>query len=130
MWSQNNNLLINTEKTSAILFHFYTFRPVIRPHIVLNNSEIAYKYISKLRFLGINITENLKRNVHIRSLCLNLHKASYIIKTLRHVLMPFVLRHIYFAEFQSLLSYGIISWGGESESIKVCRMQRKGTLNS
>jgi len=40
--------------------------------------------------------------------------------------MPFVLRHTYFAKFQLLLRYGIISWGGESDNVKVCRMQKKG----
>jgi len=39
--------------------------------------------------------------------------------------MPFVLRHTYFAKFQLLLSCGIISWGGESDSVKACRMEKK-----
>jgi hypothetical protein len=82
LWFQNINILINTEKTRAVLFHFYTIRPVIRQHI-FDNSEIAY--ISKLRFLGINITENLKRNIHIQSLCLNLSKTYCVITSLTHV---------------------------------------------
>ena len=47
----------------AILFHFNKIWPEIRPRIVFNNSEIAYT--SKLRFLGINITEKLKWSFHI-----------------------------------------------------------------
>jgi hypothetical protein len=39
---QENNLLINTKKTVAILFHFNKIRFADRPHIVFNNSEIAY----------------------------------------------------------------------------------------
>ena len=52
-------------------------------------------------------------------------KVSYIIKSLRGVLSPFVLKSIYFAKFQSLLRYGIIFWGGETGSITVLRMQKR-----
>jgi len=56
IWFQNNNLLINTKKTMAMLFHSNQISPVVRIHVVFNNSKISYT--SKLRFLGINITEN------------------------------------------------------------------------
>jgi len=39
-----------------MLFHFNELRHVVRSRTVFNNSEIAYT--SKLRFLGINVTEN------------------------------------------------------------------------
>jgi hypothetical protein len=109
-WFQENNLLINTKKTVAMSFHFNKIRFADRPHIVFNNSEITYS--SELRFLGIDITENLKWNIHIQSLCSKLSKSSYIIKSLRGVLSPNMLRSIYFGKFQSLLRYGIICGGG------------------
>jgi hypothetical protein len=56
IWFQNNNLLINTKKTMVMLLHFNKISSVVRIHVVFNNSKIAYT--SKLRFLGINITEN------------------------------------------------------------------------
>jgi len=56
IWFQNNNLLISTKKTMAMLLHSNKISPVVRIHVVFNNSKIAYT--SKLRFLGINITEN------------------------------------------------------------------------
>ena len=40
----------------------------------------------------------------------------------------FVLRNIYFTKFQSLIMYGIILWVGESESVKVLKTQKKGSL--
>ena len=55
IWFQNN-LLTNTKKTMAMLFHSNKISPVVRTHVVFNNSKIAYT--SKLRFLSINITEN------------------------------------------------------------------------
>jgi len=56
IWFKNNNILINTKKTMAMLLHSNKISPVVRIHVVFNNSEIAYT--SKLRFLGINITDN------------------------------------------------------------------------
>jgi hypothetical protein len=76
--------------------------------------EIACK--PEVRFLVIYIIENLKWNVHDRSLHLSLSNVSYIIQTLEAVLSLCVLRNIYFAYFESSLKYGIIFWGGNSES--------------
>jgi hypothetical protein len=49
---------------------------------------------------------------HIKSLCLKLNKMYYIIKSLKEVTSLFTLRNVYFAKFQSLISYGLIFWGG------------------
>ena len=35
-----------------------------------------------------------------------------------------MLRNIYFTKFQSLISYGIILWDGERDSVKVLRIQK------
>jgi hypothetical protein len=48
-----------------------------------------------------------------------------MILSLRGDLILFKLRNIYFTKFQSLISYGIILWGGERESVKVLRIQKK-----
>ena len=82
--------------------------------MVFNNNEKAFK--PEVRFLGIYITENLKRNAHVHSLCSSLSKVSEIIKSLKAVLSPYMLRSIYFSYFQSRLRNGIIFWGGDSES--------------
>jgi hypothetical protein len=42
IWFQNNNLLINNKKTMAKLFHSNKISPLVRIHVVFNNSEIAY----------------------------------------------------------------------------------------
>jgi hypothetical protein len=38
-----------------------------------------------------------------------------------------MIRSIYYANFQSLMRYGIIFWGGDNESIKTIKLQ-KGIL--
>jgi hypothetical protein len=48
----------------------------------------------------------------------------YIIKILKDVVSLYILRNIYFAKFQYLVSYGLIFWGGESESSKILKIQK------
>jgi len=74
--------------------------------MLFNDTEIAFK--PKVMFLGIYITENLKWNVHVLSLCSSLSKVPYIIKSVKAVLSPYMLRSFCFAYFQSQFRYGRI----------------------
>jgi hypothetical protein len=53
-----------------------------------------------------------------------MNKACYIIKPLKDALCFYILGNTYFAKCQSLVSYGLIFWGGESESSKVLKIQK------
>jgi hypothetical protein len=94
-----------------------------KPVITFKNTDITYT--SQFKFLDVNITNNLKWSSHIQSLCLQLNKVYYIIKSLKDVVSSYILRNIYFAKFQSLVSYGLIFWGGEGESNKVLKIQKR-----
>jgi len=74
--------------------------------MLFNDTDIAFKL--KVMFLGIYITENLKWNVHVLSLCSSLSKVPYIIKSVKAVLSPYMLRSFCFAYFQSQSRYGRI----------------------
>jgi hypothetical protein len=87
------------------------------------NMNIAYK--SEIKFLGINITENLKWNVQLNKLCQKLSKMCYVIKTLKEVMSPYMIRYIYYAHFHSLLRYGIIFWGGDIVNNKKIKLQKR-----
>jgi hypothetical protein len=52
-----------------------------RPQVTFKNKGIAYK--SKLRFLGICITENIKWDGQVQSLSSKVSEVSYIIKSLK-----------------------------------------------
>ena len=93
------------------------------PKIVFKNVEISYT--SEVKFLGINISYNLKWNTHIQFLCSKLNKISYMISSLRGDLILFMLRNIYFTKFRSVIRYGIILWGGERESVKILKIQER-----
>jgi hypothetical protein len=57
IWLQTNDLIINIDKTFAKSFHSNQSRLPFKPRIMFQNTEIAYS--SELRFLCIDITENL-----------------------------------------------------------------------
>jgi hypothetical protein len=122
-WFSKNNLIVNIDKTKAMLFQLNINGILPGPNITFNNAGINYTL--QFRFLGINITSNLKWSTHIQTLCLNLSKVCYIIKALTNELSFGILRNIYFAKFPSLVRYGIILWGGEKESSKVLNMQKR-----
>jgi hypothetical protein len=75
MLFQENNLIINTEKTITMSFHYQQIKLPSRPQITFKNMDIACKL--ELRFLGIYITEKLQRDAQVRLLSSKLSKVSY-----------------------------------------------------
>jgi hypothetical protein len=94
-----------------------------RPKVTFNNLEIAYKL--DVRFLGLCITENLKWDAHIHAFSSKLCEVIYIIKSLKEIISPYIIKSIYYSNFQSSLRYGIIFWGGGSESKPVFKLQKR-----
>jgi hypothetical protein len=121
-WFQKNNLIINTGKTIAMSFHSKQMKHPSRPKVTFKNLGIAYK--SELRFLGLCITENLKWDAHMRALSSKLCKVIYIIKSLKEIISSYMVKSIYYSDFQSSLRYGIIFWGGSSESKPIFKLQK------
>jgi uncharacterized protein YlzI (FlbEa/FlbD family) len=108
-WFSMNTMVINCEKTKAMFFQLDKLHDSIEPVITFKNLKI--NYASEFRFLGINVTHKLKWNVHIQSVCAKLIKVCYIIKALKNEGSLYILRNVYFAKVQSLISYGLIFWG-------------------
>ena len=61
-----NGLVINTEKTTAMLFHTWQIKNFLKPIIIFEATDIKYKY--ETTFLGLYLTENIKWDVHIKDL--------------------------------------------------------------
>ena len=67
----------------------------------------------------------MKWNNHIKHLNSKLNTSYYMISSLKHVTSPYVLRTMYFACFHVHLRYGLTLWGGDPESIRIFRLQKK-----
>jgi hypothetical protein len=48
-----------------------------------------------------------------------------MIKTLKETMSPYMMRNIYFSNFESCLRYGIILWGGDNDCDKLFELQKK-----
>jgi len=96
------------------------------PNIDFKNAEISY--ISEVKFLGISISNNLKWNTHVQFLRSKFKEISYMITSLGGDVSLFTLRNLYFTNFQCLIRYGIILWGGEIDSVRVLKIQKRVLL--
>jgi hypothetical protein len=122
-WFYTNNLRINAEKTIAISFYTRQERAPLKPQIKFDSLDIAYK--SETKFLGIHISENMKWDALAKSLSSNLSKICYMIRALKDVTSPQIIRSIYFAYFHTHLRYGVIFWGGGTESESIFKLQKQ-----
>jgi len=83
------------------------------------------KYKNETKFLDLYLTEDVKWDVHIKHACNILNKNYCVIHSLKNVTSINTLRSTYFANFHSHLRYGILFWGGDSQSTKVFKFQKK-----
>jgi len=63
--------------------------------------------------------------MHIQLICSKLNKVSYIITSLRGDLSLFIFKKYIFCTISVFNKYDIILWGGEIESVKVLRIQKR-----
>ena len=122
-WFISNDLVVNIDKTLAMSFHTTQNKEPLFPHIAFAGRDIPYK--AETKFLGVYITENMKWISHIKYLGSKLNTSYYMLSALQHVTSPYVLRTMYFAYFHTYLRYGVTLWGGNPESIRIFRLQKK-----
>ena len=104
-WFALNILVVNVEKTLAMSFHTVQNKKPMLPHVIFEGRAIAYN--NETKFLGIYIHENMKWNSHIKYLSSKLSTSYYMISSLKNVMIPYVLRTIYFACLHAHLRYGV-----------------------
>ena len=122
-WFYLNKLVINPDKAIVISFHAWQNESNLKPEIVFQDMDIKYK--NETKCFGLYLNEDVKWNVHIKQVCNILNKNYYIIHSLKNVTSINTLRIIYFANFHSHLRYGVLFWGGDSQSAEVFKLQKK-----
>jgi hypothetical protein len=76
-WFNANSLILNTEKTTAMLFHSRQERELMESQIKFGKTEIAYK--SETKFVGMHVGKHMDWYAHIKYLSSKLNKACYVI---------------------------------------------------
>jgi hypothetical protein len=100
-------------------FHTTQKRSSLKLQVKFDSLDTAYK--SETKFLG---RENMKWDVHAKSLSSKLGQICYMIQFLKDVMRPHVIRSFYFAYFHAHLKYGLIFWSGGTESKSIFKLQK------
>lgn len=112
-WFKANKLSLNTLKTHFILFHSKNMEiPEVIPQITLANTVI--QNVAQVVFLGLTLDSNVEWKMHIRNIEAKLSSSLYIIRQVRNLLPPDILKTLYYSLIFSKLQYGIMHWGNKS----------------
>jgi hypothetical protein len=121
-WFQNNQLMINLNKTQIV-----KFTPIQTTsyslHTLYFNDRLNEAEL--IKFLGLQLDNHLTCREHIESLTHKLSSVCFQIRKLSNILNLENLKVIYYAYYHSLVKYGIIFWGNTSDSHKVFVIQKR-----
>ncbi|KAG7296291.1 hypothetical protein JYU34_021418 [Plutella xylostella] len=137
-WLNSNLLTLNTTKTKFLCFHKTS---ASKPKFILQSLKIhstkcinrsqhcdcqSITRVDSLRYLGIIIDEKLSFSQHITALSNRARKLINIMRLLRNSADLQILKNVYTALCESVLSYCIPCWGGSTKSqmITIERAQR------
>ena len=123
-WFNRNDLIINAGKTGVMSFHNRQTSFLVKPQVTFNKMNLDST--AETKFLGIHITETLKWNSHVWSLASKLSKVSFMIRSLREILSPNMIRNILqnFNHFYGLVYYSGGGLGGELNT-RILRIQKR-----
>lgn len=122
-WFSGNKLILNKNKTNILLFRTKQLK-VNKPHsIALGKSDI--ELVEHTKFLGIYLDEFLNWSQHINLLIPRLNSVCYGIRVIGKYMSEKTLKIIYYANFESILKYGIMFWGSNSLTEKIFIVQKR-----
>ena len=105
---QKLNLIVNTSKTSVMLFEARAGGYI--PDVNVNGCRIPN--VTTTKFLGVYIDSNLSWESHISELCGKLRKNVFLLRQLSQTVDKTTLIQCYYAFINSILSSGNLVWGG------------------
>lgn len=135
-WLNNNLLSLNTFKTKFLNFSISQRSAPTRPLIIklhecsrFSSNSCSCPSIENLRsikYLGVYIDDRLTWKKHIDVVNVRVRKLKYLFVKLRKVADETLIRLIYMALCQSIVSYCVVAWGAACGTfmIKLERAQR------
>lgn len=110
-WFDRNGLSLNVAKTERMIFSLRETSNIENPKFV--------------KFLGVYIDPVLRWDHHVNQLVKKLSKNLYLLRNLKPVIPAEMLITTYYAFFQSIFAYSIITWGHSCHIKEVFKMQRR-----
>lgn len=121
-WCSDNHLVLNNNKTGLVVFS-KSFNSTESPYINLSGKSIPV--VDHIRFLGVHLDSTLNYEHHIGSLVSRLNSYCSLIRRLKDVLTTKTLLTFYYAQIQSIISYGICFWGSSTHAMEVFITQKR-----
>ena len=119
-WLCANRLSLNTDKTE-----FLIFRPpkkkFQRVTLLLNQKTIFES--NKIKYLGLILDNKLSWKHHISELSKKLSRSIGIICKIKPFCSRNVLKSLFYSLFNSHLSYGLSTWGGNISVTQIQKLQ-------
>ena len=107
-WMLANMITLNKDKTEFIIFHKPGHIPP-QLKIKLNGEQL---YTSKsIKYVGVLLDGTLSFEYHLKNLNLKLNRANGMLAKARHYMDTTNLRTLYYAIFNTHLTYGCQVWG-------------------
>lgn len=127
-WSHDVGLIINAKKTKLMHIRSPHNNITITPKIVSHDFNCIHKsviqpcscknieLVSKYVYLGLTIDCNFKWDIHIQKVCTRLRAIVSKLYRLKFFVPPNTLRIVYLSLAESLIRYGITSWGHSTKT--------------
>ena len=107
-WFSVNKISLNVGKTELVIFK--SLRKVLLDEIKIKLSGKRLYPSNSVKYLGIKIDRFLHWHDQVNSIAVKLNRANALLLKIRNYVNTKTLRNIYFAIFDSHLSYSCIVW--------------------
>ena len=107
-WLNANKICLNVSKTEVVLFKSSRKLTDVPLKLKLNGKRLYPT--NSVKYLGINIDENLNWKQQISDIAIKWNKANGILSKLRYFIDKKTLKSIYHAIFEPHLYYSSLAW--------------------
>ena len=114
IWLASNKLTLNTDKSKYMLVSNKR-DSITNMHVTVNDAVL--KSCDSYKYLGVYFDKNLDWSPHIQYISKKISKACGALAKLRHCVSLDIRKNVYHALVYSYLRYGIVAWGGASQSV-------------
>ena len=125
-WLNANKISLNIKKTEMVIFK--SIQKKLEGDFKIKLCGKRLYPTKSVKYLGVKIDTNLTWQHHVNDLSIKLNRANALLFKIRKYVSPKILRSIYFAIFDSHLSYCCLVWAQNFSSIKRILILQKRLL--
>lgn len=110
VWLELNKLSLNVDKTVYMAFGNYRDSVPMQTNVAIRGKQLTR--VDSCKYLGIIFYYNMRWDYHIQHVVKKTKYLVYIFYKISKFMSTEIMRMIYYAFFHSIVSYGILIWGG------------------